>query len=118
MAASFADRVEHHQSRLAGPRQPRRWRTPGSVQAQSTNDVMAGLVLAIHEENPWIPGSSPGMTIGRSEEHTSELQSQSNLVCRLLLAKTRSAGAGGARLAQQRSQTLRYQLPRQSTPRP
>src|SRR2546430_2163369 len=28
-----------------------------------------------------------GLTIGRSEEHTSELQSQSNLVCRLLLEK-------------------------------
>src|SRR2546427_5616383 len=26
-------------------------------------------------------------TLGRSEEHTSELQSQSNLVCRLLLEK-------------------------------
>src|SRR2546427_2284761 len=26
--------------------------------------------------------------VGRSEEHTSELQSQSNLVCRLLLEKT------------------------------
>src|SRR3972149_11341136 len=41
----------------------------------------------------------------RSEEHTSELQSQSNLVCRLLLEKTTlpsptrraSAGATGAR---------------------
>src|SRR2546430_10478235 len=29
----------------------------------------------------------PSMRIGRSEEHTSELQSQSNLVCRLLLEK-------------------------------
>src|SRR2546430_17163879 len=28
-----------------------------------------------------------GIGIGRSEEHTSELQSQSNLVCRLLLEK-------------------------------
>src|SRR5688572_32556030 len=28
-----------------------------------------------------------GATLGRSEEHTSELQSQSNLVCRLLLEK-------------------------------
>src|SRR6266478_3197036 len=28
---------------------------------------------------------------GRSEEHTSELQSQSNLVCRLLLEKKKSA---------------------------
>src|SRR2546430_11704255 len=29
----------------------------------------------------------PRKTINRSEEHTSELQSQSNLVCRLLLEK-------------------------------
>src|SRR5688572_31298055 len=29
----------------------------------------------------------PGCTMMRSEEHTSELQSQSNLVCRLLLEK-------------------------------
>src|SRR2546430_9018274 len=28
-----------------------------------------------------------GLEAGRSEEHTSELQSQSNLVCRLLLEK-------------------------------
>src|SRR2546430_11829301 len=46
----------------------------------------------------WLPGFSPGarpMLFGfyqknsgpRSEEHTSELQSQSNLVCRLLLEK-------------------------------
>src|SRR5688572_31172359 len=28
-----------------------------------------------------------GRRVGRSEEHTSELQSQSNLVCRLLLEK-------------------------------
>src|SRR2546430_12368223 len=30
---------------------------------------------------------STGIGFGRSEEHTSELQSQSNLVCRLLLEK-------------------------------
>src|SRR2546430_6115200 len=30
---------------------------------------------------------SHGLTFARSEEHTSELQSQSNLVCRLLLEK-------------------------------
>src|SRR5688572_30877214 len=33
----------------------------------------------------------------RSEEHTSELQSQSNLVCRLLLEKRTYAAARGAR---------------------
>src|SRR2546430_16943188 len=32
-------------------------------------------------------GPSLGAREGRSEEHTSELQSQSNLVCRLLLEK-------------------------------
>src|SRR3989475_9393548 len=32
-------------------------------------------------------GLEPAGTNGRSEEHTSELQSQSNLVCRLLLEK-------------------------------
>src|SRR5688572_31115004 len=34
------------------------------------------------------PGS--GIRMSRSEEHTSELQSQSNLVCRLLLEKTKT----------------------------
>src|SRR3989475_11692433 len=37
----------------------------------------------------WIPGEHgpTGPIADRSEEHTSELQSQSNLVCRLLLEK-------------------------------
>src|SRR5688572_32296649 len=34
---------------------------------------------------------------GRSEEHTSELQSQSNLVCRLLLEKKKAGGGGAER---------------------
>src|SRR2546430_5618251 len=35
-----------------------------------------------------LPGGEVGMAdVARSEEHTSELQSQSNLVCRLLLEK-------------------------------
>src|SRR2546427_1411504 len=33
------------------------------------------------------PAQSPAARCARSEEHTSELQSQSNLVCRLLLEK-------------------------------
>src|SRR5688572_31082309 len=35
----------------------------------------------INDPRPWSEG------VARSEEHTSELQSQSNLVCRLLLEK-------------------------------
>src|SRR2546430_12720047 len=34
--------------------------------------------------------NSDGRNIARSEEHTSELQSQSNLVCRLLLEKKKN----------------------------
>src|SRR2546430_3770756 len=43
-----------------------------------------------------LPEHVPGVTVnrlcasGRSEEHTSELQSQSNLVCRLLLEKKKT----------------------------
>src|SRR5256886_5768860 len=33
------------------------------------------------------PNATPSESASRSEEHTSELQSQSNLVCRLLLEK-------------------------------
>src|SRR3989338_7249530 len=33
----------------------------------------------------WPPGGDRGPCFGRSEEHTSELQSQFHLVCRLLL---------------------------------
>src|SRR2546430_5115054 len=35
----------------------------------------------------WFERSAAAALISRSEEHTSELQSQSNLVCRLLLEK-------------------------------
>src|SRR2546430_7815695 len=39
-------------------------------------------------------GRGPVIQDRRSEEHTSELQSQSNLVCRLLLEKTKSIITG------------------------
>src|SRR5256886_7308121 len=37
-----------------------------------------------------VSGDGPGAGAPRSEEHTSELQSQSNLVCRLLLEKKKT----------------------------
>src|SRR2546427_5448134 len=49
---------------------------PGQRPQHDHRGLVAGQVLAIHYENQ-----------ARSEEHTSELQSQSNLVCRLLLEK-------------------------------
>src|SRR5256886_7623362 len=48
----------------------------------------------IHAHGPRVAESGLGLITGwafsRSEEHTSELQSQSNLVCRLLLEKKKN----------------------------
>src|SRR2546430_9946105 len=41
-------------------------------------------------------GTAPIASLPRSEEHTSELQSQSNLVCRLLLEKKKSKCSASA----------------------
>src|SRR2546430_3603715 len=51
---------------------------PGALVADVAVDVRVDRVL---------PGAVPPAQRLRSEEHTSELQSQSNLVCRLLLEK-------------------------------
>src|SRR2546421_6992787 len=47
-----------------------------------------GRHLAISELHPWAPPTGQEAALQRrSEEHTSELQSRSDLVCRLLLEK-------------------------------
>src|SRR5688572_32271214 len=62
----------------------------------------AGLPVAVMAPTPWIPRALAANPVlrawsrvppyqERSEEHTSELQSQSNLVCRLLLEKKKQA---------------------------
>src|SRR2546430_7474858 len=51
--------------------------------AGSDMDTHAGQWLAVLVDHV----TRPGQQAIRSEEHTSELQSQSNLVCRLLLEK-------------------------------
>src|SRR2546430_12714560 len=52
------------------------------------NSMLVGLVAAIIGTSIGaLLGLLSGYFGGRSEEHTSELQSQSNLVCRLLLEK-------------------------------
>src|SRR2546427_3124714 len=47
-------------------------------------------VRVVHGKGLGSPGKTPVL---RSEEHTSELQSQSNLVCRLLLEKRKASNA-------------------------
>src|SRR5690606_41890600 len=54
--------------------------------ADSVPIIMAGGVWFLREWNNWIDNPELG-SIARSEEHTSELQSRENLVCRLLLEK-------------------------------
>src|SRR2546430_13699089 len=44
-----------------------------------------------HIEACWLEWVDLGVGLQRSEEHTSELQSQSNLVCRLLLEKKKTS---------------------------
>src|SRR2546430_11661385 len=64
----------------------------GEIHAQGLGQLLAQIRLAEHLDQLGVelvedtPGSS-GRREDRSEEHTSELQSQSNLVCRLLLEK-------------------------------
>src|SRR2546430_10831284 len=65
-------------------RSPRSWacairRTDGTIQVAAEEKRF----LAAQVKQPFLRGP-------RSEEHTSELQSQSNLVCRLLLEKKKS----------------------------
>src|SRR5688572_32579243 len=55
-------------------------------------DIVAGfgdprIHYVRHETNRGLPAALNTGFAARSEEHTSELQSQSNLVCRLLLEK-------------------------------
>src|SRR2546427_5633721 len=50
-------------------------------------DVHAHFYHAGAPRSDWRERNASLLAAGRSEEHTSELQSQSNLVCRLLLEK-------------------------------
>src|SRR2546430_13176001 len=67
------------------------------------------LVIAIAGEN--VPllhvAMIPWILVARSEEHTSELQSQSNLVCRLLLEKKNKQNV--RRISEERSHIERAQ---------
>src|SRR5256886_9015699 len=57
-----------------------------------------GALGNLHLEKAWLEVCGL-QRLTRSEEHTSELQSQSNLVCRLLLEKKKSLHVFAARTA-------------------
>src|SRR5688572_32180404 len=62
-----------------------------------TSLVKYDAARAMNDADP--PSRSRCMPNGRSEEHTSELQSQSNLVCRLLLEKKKGTAGLTRRVA-------------------
>src|SRR2546427_8437110 len=57
------------------------------------------------ERDAYVAGETRGEIPQRSEEHTSELQSQSNLVCRLLLEKKKTDSDQPARQGHDRKVT-------------
>src|SRR2546427_6560822 len=63
----------------------------GCVAGLSQRSDDQGVAVQGHGIAEVVIGSGVGsFEVGRSEEHTSELQSQSNLVCRLLLEKKKT----------------------------
>src|SRR2546430_8847503 len=75
------------------PRSSRRRKLPSwSIRASSPSprDVAASRSV-VRLNSTTRPGATVLASGTRSEEHTSELQSQSNLVCRLLLEKKKMA---------------------------
>src|SRR5688572_31992425 len=64
-------------------------RSTGQASARSSS-TMTQRLTAVAQADPTAPNAGAPKWPKRSEEHTSELQSQSNLVCRLLLEKKKN----------------------------
>src|SRR5256886_4080018 len=62
----------------------------GEMERRHCGHVVQITTSLIEHANSHVPSVLASLTKGRSEEHTSELQSQSNLVCRLLLEKKKN----------------------------
>src|SRR3989442_4599408 len=76
-------------------RPPRSTLFPYTTLFRSVNKMIDGDDHDMPEQGKYNGGQKLlfwGLVIGRSEEHTSELQSRPHLVCRLLLEKKKRAG--------------------------
>src|SRR5258708_20033689 len=60
---------------------------PISFSCSRVLGVWAAFWKPVARPRPWWHAVQPTFSMGRSEEHTSELQSPDHLVCRLLLEK-------------------------------
>src|SRR2546430_6365543 len=80
--------IVEHRDRRDDPRLPSAQRGPVEVRREEIRDQAAvGRIAAAPAGGRRIEAEEAEVLTRRSEEHTSELQSQSNLVCRLLLEK-------------------------------
>src|SRR2546427_4403305 len=96
VAGELLARVDGSLRRLAGRPSADLARVPGVGRGKAARVVAAlelGRRVGAEEEPP--PERIRGPADVRSEEHTSELQSQSNLVCRLLLEKKKKRTGPG-----------------------
>src|SRR5690606_27537756 len=83
-------------ARLPGADATRGRRIATQQTAERSEDIVAAASAKQPAEQP---ATTTGGLLGRSEEHTSELQSRENLVCRLLLEKKKSRCGGPSRWA-------------------
>src|SRR2546426_9276931 len=74
-------------------RPPRSTLFPYTTLFRSTPPTPVTVTLAACGLPSYVKGPPVTLTVGRSEEHTSELQSPCNLVCRLLLEKKKASTA-------------------------
>src|SRR5690606_2101919 len=81
LAAGIAHEIGHVIARHHVERSTRQYGAAGALQ------VVGGLLGARYGEGVGQAAMQGGSIAARSEEHTSELQSRENLVCRLLLEK-------------------------------
>src|SRR5438132_2094237 len=90
---------------------PTRWNSR-SCRTRKSFTCMAGEISPISSRKSVPPSACsnfPFFCVARSEEHTSELQSHSDLVCRLLLEKKKSGGGGHAERARADRRQIRRQ---------
>src|SRR5438132_7950399 len=85
------------------------WSGLGVAPVPSTKSTCVSATTAVSTTVYWrtSAASESGRCAARSEEHTSELQSHSDLVCRLLLEKKKkkTSDTGGLRRAQIEKET-------------
>src|SRR5256886_9450183 len=90
-AAAPAPPAGHHDVAAAARQDARGDPADGDRAARPVRPATAREWIRVSSGHPVAARARVGLPVrGRSEEHTSELQSQSNLVCRLLLEKKKN----------------------------